>query len=285
MSNKTGSIRQRILGTSLVPALILGGLWVFNVAVIERKADETAAQELVGQNIESVAQRLSDISMVTGNDLGDNQMKVNFGQRARELQRDSDLPLTSIAATDGKGNLTAYYAMSQQKGVTDGEEDEQFVSPEEITRSVRELRSNNPEIAEALQLAASRVKASNSEAKTVTVRDGDKLLVAVPVTGSGSVLVGQIDNAYIAQRARDGILRSLLSIVPAMIACLVLGTLLANSIIGRLSRLSAAVGRAANGEEEVVIPIEGNDEVTLLARDAERLHAGYRNMVAMNEEL
>ncbi len=83
--------------------------------------------------------------------------------------------------------------------------------------------------------------------------------------------------AEVAASQRNSVLATIILVVVAVIIGLILSTLVYRSIAHRLEKLRAAFGEISGGNLVQTLPIEGNDEITSLARDFNGVTAGLRS--------
>lgn len=141
--------------------------------------------------------------------------------------------------------------------------------------------ASRPEVQQALQ---GRVGSVIRNSRTLGVR---MLYVAVPVFHSGSV-IGALRMALpldSVNEVRDSIRRPVTAgILVGLAAVLLLGMLLGYSISNRVSRISAAALKYAEGQLNQEIRLSGDDELTYLADTMNRMARSLKKRMSETDE-
>lgn len=278
---RRGTIRTRFLLIGLIPVFTLGLPWLGYTLTVQRSNDERLLLESVSQLTSNYSERILDLEEALGLPLQEQEVITSALGRTETLIKTSALPITNVAVVNEQGQVVIAYSDRFPEGSA--------LTDQNI---VQRWEKENPTILKAVKNIASEtygdlLLAQDGFSGRINVDGQTITLASALIPGNEGVSVITVDTAYIDQRMRENTLRALLFILASLAVTLFAVQRVTTPMVRRLKRLAAGTEQASRtsyGEEQAVIDVNGNDEITDMQVAAKRLRDSNMVLSSMLEE-
>lgn len=267
----TKSIRTLLLALALIPPLITGVIHAISQYKYEPTRQRNVLLEGVVYATQTFAVNATDLMESEGKSLNDKRLRVTLQTNAENLihkSKTNTFPVRDILMTNGEGMIMMASSNQFEYGSAGIRNDWQET-----------WRKQNPEL--VLQIAEIARQAQRQDAPaTLAVPKTNALISAVPLAGPSGVAIMIMDDQALHQLALRGVENQLLLTLMIALGSSIISVFIANNFAQRILMLTYEARRIGEArtlaELDRPIHIRGNDELSILARNLDRLRAGAR---------
>lgn len=267
----TKSIRTLLLALALIPPLITGVIHAISQYKYEPTRQRNVLLEGVVYATQTFAVNATDLMESEGKSLNDKRLRVTLQTNAENLihkSKTNTFPVRDILMTNGEGMIMMASSNQFEYGSAGIRNDWQET-----------WRKQNPEL--VLQIAEIARQAQRQDAPaTLAVPKTNALISAVPLAGPSGVAIMIMDDQALNQLALRGVENQLLLTLMIALGSSIISVFIANNFAQRILMLTYEARRIGEArtlaELDRPIHIRGNDELSILARNLDRLRAGAR---------
>lgn len=268
---RTGSVRTLLIALTLIPPLITGGVNAVTQFEREPNRQRSILLEGITYATQTFAVNTADLMENEGKSLDDKRLRVQLQTRAEHLIHNSKtntFPIRDILMTNQEGIIMMASSAQFKYG----------------SASIRgdwhkDWRKQNPELVQEVTEAARHAHIKDTSV-TTAIQNSNILISAVPLAGPSGVAIMILDDHALNNIAREGIGKQLLwTLIIALISGLV-ALLIASQLAQRIMNLTTEARRIGEArtiaELDKPVQVTGNDELSILGRNLDRLRAGIR---------
>lgn len=268
---RTGSVRTLLIALTLIPPLLTGGVNAITQFEREPNRQRSILLEGITYATQTFAVSTANLMENEGKSLNDKRLRVQLQTRAEHLihhSKTNTFPIRDILMTNQEGIIMMASSAQFKYGSASIRGDWQ-----------KAWRKQNPKLAQAVTEAA-RYAHIKDTSTTTAIQNSNVLISAVPLAGPSGVAVMIIDDHALNNIAQEGIGSQLLwTLIMALISGLV-ALIIASHLAQRIMNLTAEARRIGEArtiaELDKPVQITGNDELSILGRNLDRLRAGIR---------
>lgn len=265
------SIRTLLFTLALVPPLLTGAIHAISQYQYEPERQRDILLEGVVYATQTFAVNATDIMENQGKSLGDKHLRVTLQTNAETLihkSKTNTFPVRDILMTNEEGMIMMASSNQFEYGSATVRNDWQEI-----------WRQQNPELVSQIAKVARQAYRQDAPA-TLAIQNTNALVSAVPLTGPSGVAIMIMDDQALNKLALSGVENQLLLTLMIALGSSIISVFIANNFAQRILTLTDEARRIGEArtlaELDRPIHIRGNDELSILARNLDRLRAGTR---------